>query len=122
MSKTILIVDDDKLLRKGLSDALKEKGFNVEEAVDGEEGLKKALEIKPDLVVSDLRMPKLDGFGMLERLRADEAGKDLRVMILSADETTKTLNEALKTGVTVYIAKDSLEPAIMVEQIVTAVG
>lgn len=122
MSKTILIIDDDKLIRKGLSDLLENKGFTVEEAADGKEGLKKALELKPDLVVTDIKMPELDGFQLVEKLREDAAGKSLRVIILTADETTGTLNTALQAGVTVYIAKDHLAPEAMAEQIATAAG
>ncbi len=122
MSKTILIIDDDKLFRKALSEALEAKGFTVEEASDGNKGLDKAVELKPDLVVTDIKMPGLDGLELVTKLREDPAGKDLRVIILTADETAGTLNEALQAGVTVYIAKDHLSPESMVEQLATAVG
>ena len=122
MSKTILVIDDDKLFRKSLAEALKEAGFKVEEAEDGNQGLAKAVELKPDLVVTDITMPGLSGLELVSKLRQDPAGKDLRIIVLSADETTDTLNDALQSGVTVYIAKDYLAPQAMVEQIATAVG
>jgi len=117
-----LLVDDDKLMRTSLRGFLEAKGFTVEEAADGSEGLKKALELKPDLIVSDVKMPNTDGLQMLEKLRADEAGKQARVIILSNDETANSLNGALQAGVTVYLSKANVPPEEMVEQIVIAAG
>lgn len=122
MSKTILIIDDDKLFRQALAQALEAQNFTVEESTDGEKGLKKALELKPDLVVTDIKMPAMDGLELVAKLREDPAGKDLRVIVLTADETAGTLNEALQAGVTVYLAKDHLAPEAMVEQLATAIG
>lgn len=118
MSKTILVIDDEELIRNGLADALKSAGFSVETASNGKEGLKKAIARQVDLVVTDIRMPEMDGLKMVEELRKDDKGKKLPVIILSVDEQTESINQALKAGVTVYLAKDSLEPTAMARQIV----
>lgn len=121
MSKTILVVDDEELIRKGLKDALTSEGFDVAEAENGKEGLKKAVSGIVDLVVTDVRMPEMDGLKMVEEIRKDKKGKKLPVIVLSVDEQTESINQALKAGVTVYLAKDHLDPSRMAEQIVESI-
>jgi CheY-like chemotaxis protein len=116
----ILIVDDDKLTRQSLAETLKAKGIEVIEAVDGKAGLKKALHEAPTLIVTDIRMPEMDGVQMVEELRKDPKGKDVPVIIMTNDEQTATLNKALEAGVTVYLSKTSTSPDVLPEQIVTA--
>lgn len=69
--KKVLIVDDEKPLANALQYKLKEANFNTEVAYDGEEALQKIKSEKPDIILLDLVMPKLDGFGVLEKLKAD---------------------------------------------------
>lgn len=121
MSKTILVVDDDKLIREGLSALLKNAGQTVLEAVDGKEGLAAALANHPDLIVSDVRMPNMTGLEMLDAIRADSWGKDIPVVILTNDESSDSVNHALQAGVTVYLAKN-LDPGTLTQQILQAVG
>jgi CheY-like chemotaxis protein len=124
MSKKILIVDDDKLVRQALADALARKGFTIELAADGREGLKKALENDVDLVLTDIRMPEMTGLEMVEEIRKDEEGKKLPVVILSVDEQTSTINQALQSGVTVYLSKATFDTdaEAIAEQITIALG
>lgn len=120
MSQTILIVDDDSLVRRSLAHALTEIGFAVDEAGDGKAGLDKALATHPDVIVADVRMPQLDGLQMVEKIRADAWGKNVPVMILSTDDTTSSVNQALSAGVTVYLSKTSLSPDQIAEHIAQA--
>lgn len=122
MSKNILIIDDDSLIRKALGEALAAKGFGVREAENGKKGLESALSSHPDLVVSDLRMPEMDGLTMLEQLRQDAWGKTVPVIMLSTDESTSSINQALQAGVTVYLSKSGTAPDAVVQQITTALG
>lgn len=122
MSKTVLVVEDDNLVRHGLVENLKEKGLGVIEATNGKQGLEKALASQPDLIVSDVRMPELDGLSMLEQLRKDSWGKDVPVIMLTSDETTTSINQALQAGVTVYLAKTSLQPNQLTAQVLLALG
>ncbi len=107
--KTILIVEDDNLVRAALARALESNtDLEIHEAVDGKEGLEAALKHHPDLIVADLHMPVMEGQDMLKKLREDAWGKTAKVIILTADEGTATLNEALESGVTTYLVKSNL--------------
>ncbi len=122
MSKTVLVVEDDNLTRKSLVNLLIEKGIVVHEAVNGKVGLELALAKHPDLVLTDIRMPEMDGITMINELRKDEWGKNVPVMVLTTDETTTTVNAALKAGITVYLPKMTLDPGTIADQVVTALG
>lgn len=121
MSKIILVVDDDQLIRKMLSAALAAKGFKVDTAANGREGLAKA-KAGVDLVVADIRMPEMDGLQMVDELRKDPAGTDVPVIILSNDEQTASLNQALKAGVTVYLSKSNLDADAIADQVAGALS
>jgi two-component system chemotaxis response regulator CheY len=117
MSKKILIVDDDNLIRKSLGAALQAKGYEIVEAANGQEGLDKALELVPDLVIADVRMPEMDGFTMIEKLREDPKGQDLKVIILSTDDQTTSVNQAMQAGVNVYLDKINFDPQSIADQV-----
>lgn len=121
MSKKILVIDDDKLIRESLVALLKNAGQNVVEAGDGEAGLALALSEKPDLVVTDVRMPKMTGLEMIEQLRADDWGKSVSVIILTNDESNDSINQALQSGVTTYFSK-SLSPSTLSQQVLQMIG
>ncbi|MEM6602790.1 MAG: response regulator [Pseudomonadota bacterium] len=91
MPKKILAIDDMKTLRDLLGKVLRTAGYEVVEAVDGVDGLDKFNTCKPDLVISDLNMPNLDGIGFVTGARETSEGKNVPILIL----TTET-NEALK--------------------------
>lgn len=122
MSKTVLLVEDDDLIRGGLSRVLQEKGLQVVEAENGKKGLDKALASRIDLVVTDVVMPEMDGLTMLAELRKDEAGRSLPVIILSNDEETDSLNKAMEAGVTVYLSKAVSDAETIANQIIIALG
>jgi len=91
MAKKILAIDDMKTLRDLLGKVLRTAGYEVVEAVDGVDGLEKFSAHKPDLVISDLNMPNMDGIGFVSGARDTPNGKTVPILIL----TTET-NEALK--------------------------
>ena len=103
--KTILVIDDESDLRYALSAALTDSGFNVLTAADGDEGLKMAFEHKPDLILLDLVMPKLDGYAVLDRLRGDEWGKDANVFLLTVLEDIDSVTKAVEHGGLEYFVK-----------------
>ncbi len=80
---TILVVEDDHALLHSLVDTLSAEGFSVLEARDGEEGFDLANKFSPDLILLDLVMPKLDGFSMVDKLRAEGKGKEIPVILLT---------------------------------------
>ena len=122
MSKTILIVDDNELVRKSLAAALVSNETAVITAANGKEGLKEASENHPDLIVTDVHMPELDGLAMIDKIRAEEWGKKVPILIMTIDEEAESINKALAAGVTVYISKNVSDPASIVDQIKTALG
>lgn len=122
MTKKILIVDDDKLFIESLGAMLRSAGHSVVEAFDGKQGLDFAEEGKPDLIITDVRMPIMDGLEMVEQLRTSDWGKKIPIIILTNDDTTDALNHALESGVTVYLSKVSLDPETLSQQILVALG
>lgn len=119
MQKKILIVEDEPRLVEVLSDQLKDAGFSVLIARDGEQGLAAALEHKPDLVLLDLLLPKVEGITMLKQLRSRENGKNTPVMILTNLSDTKNVNEALKYGAYNFLVKANWDVDSIVEEIKT---
>jgi DNA-binding NtrC family response regulator len=99
----ILIIDDEKAIRKTLSEILSYEGYKIEEASDGEEGLKKFREKAYDVVLCDIKMPKLDGLDFLDRAR--ESNPDIPVIMISGHGTIETAVEAVKKGAYDYISK-----------------
>ena len=80
----LLIVDDDKDFAEVLATKFKASGFEVTTASDGEAGVKKAKESQPDLILMDVKMPKMDGVAAMIKLREDPATKNIRVILLTA--------------------------------------
>src|ERR1044072_5295526 len=99
----ILIIDDEKAIRKTLSENLSYAGHKIEEAGDGEEGLKKFKEKAYHVVLCDIKMPKLDGIEFLDKAR--EANPDVPVIMISGHGTIETAVEAVKKGAYDYISK-----------------
>ena len=100
---TILIIDDEKSIRKTLTEILTYEGYKVDEAGDGEEGLKKFKEKTYDLVLCDIKMPKLDGIEFLEK--AKQINADVPIIIISGHGNIETAVEAVKKGAYDYISK-----------------
>lgn len=99
----ILIIDDEKAIRKTLTEILSFEGYKIEEAADGEEGLKKFKEKNYDLVLCDIKMPKLDGIEFLQK--AGEINADVPVIMISGHGNIETAVEAVKKGAYDYISK-----------------
>lgn len=109
VKQRILIVEDDEAIRQSISIGLSRSGFEVTEAKDGEEGLKSALKIHPDLILLDLRMPKKTGQEMLDELRSDKWGAEVPVIVLSNADDNLDIFLATKDGRTSYAVKSSME-------------
>jgi DNA-binding NtrC family response regulator len=99
----ILIIDDEKAIRKTLSEILSFEGYKIDEASDGEEGLKKFRERNYDVVLCDIKMPKIDGIEFLQK--AGESNPDVPVIMISGHGNIETAVEAVKTGAYDYISK-----------------
>jgi signal transduction histidine kinase/DNA-binding response OmpR family regulator len=118
-SPIILVVDDSEDIRMHIRDHV--TGFNVLEAENGETGLKTALEAIPDLVVTDLRMPVMDGIELCKRLKEDERTSHIPVIMLTAKSGVESRLEGLETGADDYLTKpfNSKELGIRVQNLIS---
>ena len=101
----LLLVDDEPGLRTAVQAYLEDEGFQVSTAVDGLDGWEKAQQQMPDLVISDVMMPRCDGYGLLEKLRADERLGGTPVIFLTAKGMTADRTQGYHAGVDDYIPK-----------------
>jgi two-component system nitrogen regulation response regulator NtrX len=99
----ILIIDDEKAIRKTLSEILSYEGYKIDEAGDGEEGFRKFREKEYDVILCDIKMPKMDGIEFLEK--AKEGNPDIPIIMISGHGTIETAVEAVKKGAYDYISK-----------------
>ena len=101
----VLLIEDDKFFREFYAGKLKQKNIEVEQAADGEEGLKKILEIRPDLVLLDLIMPNKDGFEVLEEMQKGKLTAEIPVLVFSTLGSQKDIDKAQELGARGYINK-----------------
>lgn len=101
----ILIVEDEPDVLLLLENRVRGAGHDVQSASDGERGLELALAEEPDLIILDWMMPKLDGIEVLERLRADEIGGGIKVLMLTARSQQNDVDRAFAAGANDYIVK-----------------
>lgn len=101
----ILIVEDEIPMREALLFKFQKEGFEMIAACDGEEGLKMAEEGRPDLILLDIVMSKMDGMTMLQKLREEDWGKDIPVILLTNLSESKKVLEAMEKGVHDYLVK-----------------
>lgn len=105
MAKTILIVEDEDLIAKVLSIRLEALGYRVFIAADGEEGLEAVRKHKPDLVVLDIGLPKIDGNTLCELIKTTEATKDVKVVMLTGKRLVGDMENSFKAGADIYVNK-----------------
>ena len=105
MSRKILMVEDEPDIREAVQASLRSRGYVVIVAADGEEGLRKVKSEKPDLVLLDIVMPKVDGWQLLKAIRSDEATRELPVVMLTANRETSSLIESQSQKATDYLMK-----------------
>jgi two-component system, cell cycle response regulator DivK len=103
--KRVLLVDDSATSRELIRTVLEKSGYAVSEASDGCEAVQVALQVQPDLIILDLRMPTLDGFGALELIRSDARFTDLPIVALTANAMQGDRERALTAGFTSYLSK-----------------
>ncbi|MFN4246197.1 MAG: sigma-54-dependent transcriptional regulator [Flavipsychrobacter sp.] len=103
MSQTILIIDDEKAIRRTLTDILSFEGFTIDEAADGAEGIKKIKENNYDCILCDIKMPKMDGMEVLTAAREEKP--DIPFIMISGHGNIETAVEAVKKGAYDFISK-----------------
>ena len=116
MAGKILIIEDDISTSQFLSYTVEREGYQAITALDGIDGLKKALAEKPDLIILDIMLPGLDGFELCHRLRAYAPAADIPVLMLSAKAQDADKSAAFKMGANYYIVKPA-DPAKIVDAV-----
>ena len=107
--KIILVVEDEVQILTALSDNLEFEGFTVLRATNGVEGLNTALKEHPDLILLDIMMPQMNGLTMLEKLRSDDWGRAVPVIILTNFGDNEKVAEALGDDVSDYFIKSDIK-------------
>lgn len=115
--KKVLIIDDNEDLRNVLTEKFNLSNYDAYSASDGEEGLKKALDLRPDVILLDVLMPKMGGLQMLSKLRTDEWGKTAKVIMLTALENSDSVAEAMGEDTFVYLVKSNHNLDDVVKQV-----
>jgi two-component system chemotaxis response regulator CheY len=112
--KTVLTVDDSRTMRDMLHLALSEAGYNVVQAVDGVDGLEVLQGLNPDVIVTDINMPRMDGFGFMEAVRKDNKYRAIPILVLTTESDAAKKARAREAGATGWIIKP-FNPAKLVD-------
>ena len=116
MKKKVLTVDDSRTIRNMLLVTLNNAGFETIQAEDGVEGLEVLEECNPDVIVTDINMPRMDGFGFIEGMRADPNHKATPVLVLTTESDAAKKQRARDAGATGWIVKP-FDPAKLVDAV-----
>ncbi len=116
-NKKILLVEDDKMLADMYSTKFEKEGLHVMRAHDGAEGLDMIKQEKPDLVLLDIIMPKLDGFAVLKEIKADPELKKTHVLLLTNLGQSEDVTKGNELGADDYFIKANHTPAEIVEKV-----
>jgi two-component system chemotaxis sensor kinase CheA len=119
---SILIVDDSLTTRELERNILEASGYDVHVAVDGLDGLNKVSEGRFDLIISDVQMPRMDGFHMVERLKQNEQYKDIPVIMVTALQKDEEKRRGIEVGASAYIVKSSFDQAALLDTIERLIG
>ena len=103
--KKVLLIEDTQEVRENLQEMLELKGFDTEVAVDGRQGLQRALQFIPDLIICDLKMPHLGGIELLKILQGEDQMPDIPVILISASAQKKDIEKGLAAGAQAYLTK-----------------
>jgi len=122
MAVKILVVEDDKFLRELITQKLDREGYEVREAIDGEDGVKKVEEEKPDVILLDLILPGIDGFEVLAKIKENPDRKDVPVIVLSNLGQKDDIERGLKLGAVEFLIKAHFTPGEIIEKIEKILG
>ena len=115
--KRVLIVEDDFFVRDLYSRELSREGFEVSAAEDGAEGLLKAIEEKPDLILLDIMLPKMSGLDVLKTIKEKEEVKDIPVVLLTNLGQDSVIRKGFSLGAVGYLIKAAYTPTQIIEEV-----
>jgi two-component system, chemotaxis family, chemotaxis protein CheY len=105
MAITVLAIDDSRTMRSMVRRALDAAGITCEVAEDGIEGIRRFGELRPDVVITDINMPRMDGFGVIETIRQDAANRAVPILVLTTETAPEFKARARTAGATGWIVK-----------------
>lgn len=117
MAQKILIIEDDQSLREVYAEVLRDDGFDVDEAINGVDGLKKARERSYDLVLLDIMLPKIDGLELLKELRNSPETRGLKIVLLTNLGRESIIKEGFELGADGYLIKSEHDPGQILEEV-----
>ena len=120
--KKILIIEDEELIYELLQRKLTQEGYEISIAKDGVEGLEKMREVKPDLILLDIVMPKKGGFEVMEEIQKDENLKDIPVIVISNSGQPVELDKAKALGARDWLIKTEFDPQEVISKVIRQIG
>lgn len=111
----ILLIEDDDIMSRMYKKLFTYKGYDINVAENGEEGFRKAKQFKPDLILLDVMMPKMNGFETLDKLKTEAKTKNIKVILLSNLGLQEELDKAIKKGAIKYVIKNENSPSEVLE-------
>jgi DNA-binding response OmpR family regulator len=115
--KKILIIEDDPFLNEMYATKFSQSGFQIEIAIDGQEGLRKIKTIKPDLILLDIVLPKIDGFEVLKTVKEDAKLNKIPIVLLTNLGQKKEVEKGLALGADEYVIKAHFTPTAVVAKV-----
>jgi two-component system chemotaxis response regulator CheY len=116
MKGRVLVVDDSPMIRSYIRQVLSKQGYFVTEAINGSEGYEMAVGSPPDLIISDVNMPVLDGYAMVANLRRDHATIAVPIVMISTEAQARDANAAYAVGANCYLVKP-LRPDVLTSMV-----
>ena len=121
MGSTVLIVDDSSSMRQMVRFTLEEEGYTVEEAVDGQDAAGKISGVAPELVITDINMPNMDGIGLIKEIRANSQFKFVPIIVLTTESEQAKQDEGKSAGATAWLVKP-FTPEKLIETVKKVAG
>jgi len=106
----VLIIEDNDMLNKAYCLIIEKQGYEIDTAYDGISGLEKIYSFKPDLILLDMLLPKLNGIGVLKKLKDSPPDHEMKILLLTNFGYKKEVEQALELGADAYFLKSSLSP------------
>jgi len=122
MAKKILLIEDEQIMFDLLQKKLSGEGYEVSIAKDGEEGLRAMREVKPDLILLDIVMPKIGGFEVMEEMQKEPELKKIPIIVISNSGQPVELDRAQKFGARDWLIKTEFDPQEVINKVVKQIG
>ena len=113
MTIKVLAIDDSRTIRNLVRKAMEEAGFTCTTADDGVQGVERFAEVEPDVVITDINMPRMDGFGVIDAIRGGEANRSVPILVLTTESADELKSRARQAGATGWSVKPFEDKAIV---------